>query len=75
MLMKIHKVVRRVVSGTLNRKTKTLTVPSLWSFGLLSASCGVELIDLPVLSREYGNQFFRDYIGIVFPYSLLRTCK
>ena len=27
------------------------------------------------LSREYGNMFYRDYVGALFPYSLLATRK
>ena len=41
-------------------------------FGHVFWSQGHKII-LLVLSREYGNIFHRDDIGIIFPHSLLRT--
>ena len=33
------------------------------------------LISLLATSREYGKTAYRDDVGIIFPYSLLRTSK
>ena len=36
---------------------------------------GIANFTLLVLSEEYGNPLCRDFVGIVFPYFLLRTSK
>ena len=45
-------------------------------FMKLSEVQGSMLISyLQVLGREYENTSYRDYMGVIFPYSLLRTSK
>ena len=57
-----HKGERGTIGGT----------PLKGIVGLLRKDC-TGLLNLRVLCRDYGNIIYRDYIGILFPHSLLRT--
>ena len=51
------------------------TVPKSQPLSVIPILVAFTHLLLLVLSREYGNILCRDYVGIIFPYSLRRTRK